>query len=99
MWDIRRRGQISKCVHSSRESDIFQDICKVKEDTWHWHRLIKVVQDVTYKTKSPPTNYYPVHFGHMDPSYSTKTGAIAVKLFLSSAKNRANLSKKKKKAC
>lgn len=32
----------------------------------------------------------------MDPSYSTKTGAVAIKLFLSSAKNRANLSKKKK---
>lgn len=33
MWDIKGHGKISTCIHSSRESDIFHHICKVKEDT------------------------------------------------------------------
>ncbi|TNN57892.1 hypothetical protein EYF80_031891 [Liparis tanakae] len=51
-----------------------QQIREVEEDS---RRLIWVEITLT------------VHFGPMDPSHSTVTGAVSVKLFIPSAKSRA----------
>lgn len=73
---------MNKCVHTSNESDI-SDVYKVKENTLGWPRLIGTLQKVDYMTKSEQNLTVPVPLVYMDPSRSAKTGAVAVKLFIS----------------
>lgn len=68
---------------------------RLAKDTLGGHGLIRVAQEVTRQRVHQV--YYPVHSGHVDPSHSSKTGVVAVKLFISWAKSRANSRKKKKK--